>query len=159
MKLTLAHGDREYEVEVLADGRVRVGDRIVNAVRGESDSVRVDGTQAWIAVHEGVRWVFCNGRPYTFTERGGAGDRRGADRRPRPRQRGAGGELSAPMPATVRRLLVAPGDRVKAGDSLLILEAMKMELPVRAPAAGTVRAILCREGDLVQPGVALVTIE
>jgi 3-methylcrotonyl-CoA carboxylase alpha subunit len=63
------------------------------------------------------------------------------------------------MPATVRRLLVAPGDRVKAGDSLLILEAMKMELPVRAPAAGTVRAILCREGDLVQPGVALVTIE
>src|SRR6476469_1527362 len=42
--------------------------------------------------------------------------------------------LSAPMPATVLKILVAPGAPVRKGDTLLILEAMKMELPVRAPA-------------------------
>ena len=45
---------------------------------------------------------------------------------------------SAPMPATVVRINVAPGDAVKKGDTLLVLEAMKMELPVRAPADGIV---------------------
>jgi biotin carboxyl carrier protein len=39
-----------------------------------------------------------------------------------------------------------------------VLEAMKMELPVRAPHAGTVKDVSCREGDLVQPGVALLEL-
>ena len=43
------------------------------------------------------------------------------------------------MPATVRRVLVKEGDTVKRGDSLIILEAMKMELPVRAASAGVVQ--------------------
>ena len=63
------------------------------------------------------------------------------------------------MPATVRRINVAVGDAVAAGDTLIVLEAMKMELPIRAGAAGTVTSIACREGELVQPGVALVEIE
>jgi biotin carboxyl carrier protein len=62
------------------------------------------------------------------------------------------------MPATVRRLAVKPGDRVNAGDVLIVLEAMKMELPVRAAHAGTVHAIACREGELVQPGVPLIEL-
>jgi 3-methylcrotonyl-CoA carboxylase alpha subunit len=66
--------------------------------------------------------------------------------------------LAAPMPATVLSIVAAPGSTVAAGDTLLILEAMKMELPVRAPRAGTVTAVHCREGELVQPGVALVEI-
>jgi 3-methylcrotonyl-CoA carboxylase alpha subunit len=63
------------------------------------------------------------------------------------------------MPATVRRVLVGAGDRVTPGQSLIILEAMKMELPVRAGASGTVRAIHCREGELVQPGVTLIDLD
>jgi biotin carboxyl carrier protein len=63
------------------------------------------------------------------------------------------------MPATVRKVVVEPGTSVKKGDTLLVLEAMKMELPVRAPADGIVKKVACREGDLVQPGVALVEIE
>ena len=61
-----------------------------------------------------------------------------------------------PMSATVVRIAVAPGDRVHQGDLLVSLEAMKMELPIRAPRDGIITAVLCREGDLVQPGQVLV---
>jgi len=68
------------------------------------------------------------------------------------------GSLSAPMPATVRAIEVAAGDRVSRGDTLVVLEAMKMELPIKAPADGTVVSIGCRVGELVQPGVPLVEL-
>jgi len=77
-----------------------------------------------------------------------------------PRRRSARGSaghgLTAPMPATVIKILVAPGQSVKKGDTLVLLEAMKMELPIRAPADATVATVCCREGDLVQADVALV---
>jgi len=66
--------------------------------------------------------------------------------------------LSPPMSATVVRILVQPGARVQAGETLVVLEAMKMELPIRAPRAAAIRAVHCREGDLVQPGMALVEL-
>ena len=62
------------------------------------------------------------------------------------------------MPATVLSVLASVGQTVKPGDTLLMLEAMKMELPVRAPREGVVTAIHCREGELVQPGVMLVDV-
>ena len=67
--------------------------------------------------------------------------------------------LAAPMPATVAAVLVRPGAVVAAGDTLVRLEAMKMELAIRAPAAGRVAAVACRAGELVQPGRPLVTLE
>jgi biotin carboxyl carrier protein len=67
--------------------------------------------------------------------------------------------LAAPMPATVVRVVASPGTRVSMGDALVVLEAMKMELPIRAPRDGVVTAVHCREGDLVQPGVLLVDLE
>ena len=67
--------------------------------------------------------------------------------------------LSAPMPATVAKVLVKPGAAVKKGDTVILLEAMKMELPLRAPADATVKAIHCREGELVQPDVTLIELE
>ena len=63
------------------------------------------------------------------------------------------------MPATVRRINVKVGDRVERGDTLVILEAMKMELPVKTQSGGVVEAINCQEGELVQPGVSLIDIE
>jgi biotin carboxyl carrier protein len=48
---------------------------------------------------------------------------------------------------------------VRRGDVLMVLEAMKMELPVRAPADGTVARVNCREGELVQPGEALAELQ
>lgn len=63
------------------------------------------------------------------------------------------------MPATVTQILVTPGQAVAQGDTVIILEAMKMELPIRAPRAGTVKAVHCHQGELVQPGVSLVEVE
>jgi biotin carboxyl carrier protein len=63
------------------------------------------------------------------------------------------------MPGTVIRINVVAGAVVKRGDTLIVLEAMKMELPVRAPADGIVKTVSCREGELVQPGAALVELE
>ena len=67
--------------------------------------------------------------------------------------------LSAPMPATVTAVLVAPNTEVAAGDTLIRLEAMKMELAIRAPASGQVVAVHCAVGELVQPGRPLVTLD
>ena len=63
------------------------------------------------------------------------------------------------MSATVVRIEVQPGAHVEPGDTLVVLEAMKMELPIRAPRAATVRAIHCIEGELVQPGTMLVELD
>jgi 3-methylcrotonyl-CoA carboxylase alpha subunit len=66
--------------------------------------------------------------------------------------------LSAPMPATVVSVNVADGQTVSRGDVLVTLEAMKMELVVRAPREGTVARVACRAGELVQPGRPLVEL-
>jgi biotin carboxyl carrier protein len=66
--------------------------------------------------------------------------------------------LSAPMPATVTHVAVRAGQRVRAGDTLVRLEAMKMELPLRAPRDAVVSAVHCREGQIVQPGMPLLTL-
>ncbi len=61
MKLTLTHGEREYHVELLSGGRVRVDDRIVEAVESGPNAVRVEGADAWIASREDTIWVFWDG--------------------------------------------------------------------------------------------------
>ena len=63
------------------------------------------------------------------------------------------------MPATVLKVLARPGSVVRKGDTVLILEAMKMELPLRAAGDATVTAVNCREGELVQPDVVLVELQ
>ncbi|MFP4232392.1 MAG: acetyl-CoA carboxylase biotin carboxyl carrier protein subunit, partial [Spirochaetaceae bacterium] len=57
--------------------------------------------------------------------------------------------VSAPLPGVVLRLSVSPGDRVGEGDTLLIIESMKMENPVVAPASGIVEEITVAAGDQV----------
>jgi acetyl/propionyl-CoA carboxylase alpha subunit len=75
----------------------------------------------------------------------------------------AGGEVDdevvAPMPGTVIRVHVAPGDEVAARDPLVVVEAMKMEMPLNASRAGTVRAVYVAEGDTVVRGEVLVELE
>ncbi len=78
-----------------------------------------------------------------------------------PRRRGraaAAHVLEAPMPATVIRIVASVGQRVAAGDLLVLLEAMKMELAIRAPRDGTVARIACEPGAIVQPGIPLVEL-
>ncbi|MEN3000438.1 MAG: biotin/lipoyl-containing protein [Armatimonadota bacterium] len=70
----------------------------------------------------------------------------------------AEGMLTAPMPGLIRKVLVQVGERVEAGQPLVVLEAMKTEQTLRAPYAGMVQALRCREGEVVQEGVILVEI-
>jgi biotin carboxyl carrier protein len=67
--------------------------------------------------------------------------------------------VTAPMPGKVVRLLVSAGDRVEAGQGLLVVEAMKMQNEMKAPKAGVVAALSVREGDAVAAGEVLAAIE
>ena len=68
------------------------------------------------------------------------------------------GSLSATIPAVVSEVLVEAGDSVQAGERLILLESMKMIIPITAPADGTVAELMCAAGDSVAPGVPLVII-
>ena len=70
-----------------------------------------------------------------------------------------GGSLAAPMPGRIVQVMSRPGDAVKKGQALLILEAMKMEHTITAPADGTVKAIHYAEGDQVLEGAELLRVE
>ncbi|WP_341782353.1 sodium-extruding oxaloacetate decarboxylase subunit alpha [Ectopseudomonas mendocina] len=81
----------------------------------------------------------------------GAGDKR--------KQASAPGDVSTTMPGNIVDVLVKEGDTVKAGQAVLITEAMKMETEVQAPIAGKVKAVHVAKGDRVNPGEVLVEIE
>ena len=95
-------------------------------------------------------WVTVDGEVFAFTVTHGAA---------RHRERRDDDVFTPPMSATVVRIAVKPGAAVKDGDVLIALEAMKMELPIKAPRDGVVRAIHCREGQLVQPGDVLLEMD
>jgi len=78
---------------------------------------------------------------------------------PSPVVAAAPGSLVAPMPGTIARVNVAVGDRVASGDTLVVLEAMKMEHAVRAPHAGTVADVRAVAGQQVDTGAVLVVVE
>jgi acetyl/propionyl-CoA carboxylase alpha subunit len=71
----------------------------------------------------------------------------------------ANDEITAPMPGTVIRVLVEGGQEVEARDTLVVVEAMKMEMPLPAPRAGRVRAVHVTEGQTVGRGEVLVELE
>ncbi|WP_374322528.1 sodium-extruding oxaloacetate decarboxylase subunit alpha [Aquipseudomonas alcaligenes] len=75
------------------------------------------------------------------------------------KQASAPGDVSTTMPGNIVDVLVKEGDAVKAGQAVLITEAMKMETEVQAPIAGTVKAVHVTKGDRVNPGEVLVEID
>ena len=68
-------------------------------------------------------------------------------------------EITAPMGGKVIDIKVNPGDNVNEGDEVVIIEAMKMELPVVATASGTVKEIKCKKGDAVEADAVLIVLE
>jgi biotin carboxyl carrier protein len=69
------------------------------------------------------------------------------------------GVVVAELAANVWRVLARPGDRVARGDTLAILESMKMEIPVEAPATGVVTEVRVAEGATVQEGDVIAVVE
>jgi len=107
-------------------------------------------TIVYVAGPAGNRWAFWNGRVFRVEEPAAA---------PRRGRGHVAQSLTAPMPATVIKVLVEAGASIKKGDTILVLEAMKMELPIRAPGDARVVAVHCKEGELVQPDTVLVELE
>ena len=68
-------------------------------------------------------------------------------------------DIQAHITGTVWKIEVAAGDEVDEGDTVVILESMKMEMPVEAEDAGTVKEITCKEGQAVNEGDTLVVLE
>ncbi|MFY9488711.1 MAG: biotin/lipoyl-binding carrier protein [Solirubrobacterales bacterium] len=68
-------------------------------------------------------------------------------------------EIQAHITGTVWKIEVKPGDEVAEGDTVVILESMKMEMPVEAEDDGVVKEVLCAEGQAVAEGDALVVVE
>ncbi len=68
-------------------------------------------------------------------------------------------QVLAEMVANVWKVVAAAGEPIEAGDTICILESMKMEIPVEAPVAGTLKEIRVTEGGVVQEGDVLAVIE
>jgi acetyl/propionyl-CoA carboxylase alpha subunit len=150
----------EYRI-VISEGRVTASEAVFRVERIDSATVWLrpadengsgaPQTLAYTVASGGAHWVFVNGEVYRFDAEQTGGRRK--------RSAAASGSLTAPMPATVRRIEATAGQAVRRGDVLIVLEAMKMELPVRAPADGTIARVNCREGELVQPGQELAELQ
>jgi len=95
------------------------------------------------------------GREYPFTIRDARQwrRRRGASLEAEGRQ-----QVIASMPGKIVRLLVSAGEKVKAGQGLMVIEAMKMQNEVRSPKSGTVERLLVKEGQAVNAGDALAVV-
>ena len=121
----------------------------------------------------GAGWFLHHGRVVAFhvvrTERGVEvwhdGRRvclEAADRRARREQAGHAGpptdELSAPMPGTILKINVKPGDAFEAHQALVVMESMKMEMTLSSPHAGKVAEVRCKVGELVAMGAVLAKL-
>jgi biotin carboxyl carrier protein len=124
----------------------------VNQVGNGVYRVEVDGRTEtlYVAGPAHDRWVFWNGRIFRGDFRKDASTTRGSHGSTALRT------LTAPMPATIVTVHVKAGDGVAKGQVLMLLEAMKMELPIRAPGDGVVSAVHGREGQLVDADAVLV---
>jgi 3-methylcrotonyl-CoA carboxylase alpha subunit len=78
---------------------------------------------------------------------------------PKAAEEAAGGRLTAPMPGRVAQVLAAAGGKVKRGEALMVLEAMKMEHTIAAPADGVVERVNYAAGDLVEEGAELIAFK
>ncbi len=78
---------------------------------------------------------------------------------PTPIVKGRGAQVSAPLPGTITDVRVKEGDQVKIGDTVVVLEAMKMQNNIEAEKTGKISSVLVKVGDTVMEGAPLVTIE
>lgn len=140
---------RGEQVRIVRDGVT--SDVTLREVNGASCILEYNGRLIRVAgAKQGEkRQIWLNGRTFSYERiqkrAGGAGAQ-------------SKGSLSSLIPAVVSEILVNVGDAVKAGDKLILLESMKMIIPIQAPADGTVQEIKCAAGESIQPGIPLVIV-
>ena len=142
-------------VELVDADTVRVDGRLLRVERLDAGRLAVTGDDGvrTVVSHAGAAakpWIFAAGRPWRLDVVAEGARTAGAA--------AAAQDMTAPMPATVVAIAAPPGTRVTAGDPVVVLEAMKMELVVRAPRDGEVAAVHCAVGELVPPGTRLAEL-
>lgn len=146
---------RQIELRVERDGsRFRSG-------ANELELVSLHGDQAGIRVGAKVFVVFfaVDGARISFAFDGEIYGADVVEKGSGTRARHRDHSLAAPMPGLILKILARPGDVVRKGSPLIVLEAMKMEHQIVAPRDGTIEAVDCAEGELVQAGVDLVRMK
>lgn len=137
--------------------RATVGDQTVEVeiIRADSRQLEllVDNQRvmAYVSSDGAKRWVTVNGQTLMLTKSSSA-KRRGAGH-----DHGSG--LIAPMPGLVRSVSVVEAKAVRKGQTLLVLEAMKMEIRIQAPKDGMVKKLLVKQGQTVEREQVLIEIE
>ncbi|MFN3476021.1 MAG: biotin/lipoyl-containing protein [Candidatus Methylomirabilales bacterium] len=158
-------GDEEHKVEVVATGapwQVKVGEAIhqvdVLDLGGGLYSLIIDGKSYEVDVlEEGEAFlVLVEGRAFRLELQE---ERRRAFKAARAKEVVGRQVMTAPIPSKVVKIFVSVGDQVKAGDGVIVLEAMKMENELKALGPGIVREIKVQEGQGVGGGEVLVVIE
>ncbi len=160
MELQFQIGDVLKTITLDRDGaayRAQIDDRVY-AVRLEADhadkmifSANDDRHTVFIAVNGSKYFVAIDGEVIELSKPAARQSRRGKHHH---------GEdcLAASMPGQVTKVLVSEGDSVERGQTLVVLEAMKMEIKITAPHAGNVAEVLIRQGQVVDRGQALIEL-
>jgi len=135
--------DRTVSVEILR----------ADAERGQLELL-IDGERATACVSSdgAKRWVTVNGQTMVLTKQSGARTSGGGHHH-------TAGELTAPMPGQVRAVNVSEGDAVTKGQTLLVLEAMKMEIRIQSSTDGTVVKLYVKPGQTVEREQILIEID
>jgi biotin carboxyl carrier protein len=165
MKLSFDHDSETYSIDLTPSGsgksyRLTVGDQtyeveVLQATDGKLD-LFVDGKRvvAYVSSDNIKRWVTIDGQTLVLTKL--SGTRRGGHA-----GHHAPGELrvTAPMPGQIRAVNVHEGEAVTKGQTLLVLEAMKMEIRIHAPQAGVVKKLFLKQGQTVEREQILIELE
>ena len=156
-------GSTTFDVDIIGVDTIRVDDgaRTINvdySIISENE-IHLDlegaGFNAFISGKSGEKSIVVNGTSYLIQDADMAEQTRKS-------RKGHGEllqEITPPMPSVVERIMVAVGDTVKKGDSVVVVAAMKMETTLTAPFDGQVTKINVSVGDKVMPGLILVNIE
>lgn len=126
---------------------------VLHSEHGKLDLL-IDGKRvtAYVSSDHAKRWVTVNGQTFILTKSSGA-------RQSRHGGHHAAGELTAPMPGQVRALNVSEGEAVTKGQTLMVLEAMKMEIRIQSPQNGVVKKLFVKQGQTVEREQILIDVE
>ena len=149
-EVAVAYRFRRDGVEIAVDGEPLTIELV--SATPERVVLDVDGVRRAFAVHRTDEAVYVD-------DPAGSAALGRVPRFPDPNAHTAAGSLLAPMPGAVVRVAAAAGDRVTAGQALVVLEAMKMEHTVAAPLDGVLTALHVQPGDQVESGQALAVVE
>jgi len=160
MKFTFEYHSQSFPFDLTPSGksyRATIGEKtvdveILQAKDGKLDLL-IDGKRvtAYVSSENAKHWVTVNGQTFVLTKSSGL------------RRKSAGhdhaSELAAPMPGQVRAVNVVEGESVTKGQTLLVLEAMKMEIRIQAPRDGKVMKLLVKQAQTVERDQILIEIE